>query len=141
MLVEFICILRFVFSSNCFLEIVGTATLIQGLQNDSIQELSVKVMPMVFVIPYFNLFLNNAHIFLMVDIDYLVMSPRWGFVVMAARQVKRPSKLTQEKPENSREKAQKKRQFRRWSKLTQYGNSILLSDDGAKILLIFYICK
>ena len=141
MLVEFICILRFVFSSNCFLEIVGTATLIQGLQNDSIQELSIKVMPMVFVIPYFNLFLNNAHIFLMVDKDYLVMSPRWGFEVRAVQQDKRPSKLTRRKPENSREKAQKLRQFRRWSKLTQYGNSILLSNVGAKILLIFYICK
>ena len=69
------------------------------------------------------------------------MLPRWGFEVRVVRQVKRPSKLTQEKPENSREKAQKLRQFRRWSKLTQYGNSILLSNVGAKILLIFYICK
>ena len=77
----------------------------------------------------------------MVDKDYLVMSPRWGFEVRAVQQDKRPCKLTRRKPENSREKAQKLRQFRRWSKLTQYGNSILLSDDGAKILLIFYICK
>ena len=77
----------------------------------------------------------------LVYLGCLVMLPRWGFVVMAARQDKRPSKLTRRKPENNREKAQKLRQFRRWSKLTQYGNSILLSDDGAKILLIFYICK
>ena len=77
----------------------------------------------------------------MVDKDYLVMSPRWGFVVRAARQVKRPSKLTQFLCLFPTIFRLSSRQFRRWSKLTQYRNSILLSDDGAKILLIFYICK
>ena len=43
--------------------------------------------------------------------------------------------------ENKGKKHKKVCKFRRSYKLTHYGNSSVLLNDGAKILLIFCICK